>query len=136
MKIQGADRLKRKLRVLPKIAREEIRKALAQGAEEIADLARRLVPVDEGDLRASIGWTFGRPPKGSRILGQAKGNGIAATIYAGSSEAFYSRWVEFGTVKMRARPYFYPAYRLGRKRAKSRISRAMTKAAKRVAASK
>ena len=43
-------------------------------------------------------------------------NGIQVEIEAGGmvgyikSNAFYSNWLEFGTTKMKARPYMYPAY--------------------------
>lgn len=121
------------------VAREEIQKAIAQSADEIVDLMRRSVPVDKGDLRASIAWTWGAPPKGSSVLATTKRSeagkaGLVATIYAGGGEAFHARWVEFGTVNMRAQPFFYPSWRLGKKRATSRITRATTKAAKKVAA--
>jgi len=80
------------------------------------------------------------------------------TIFAGDDKAFYARWAEFGTAPhslakgadrssrrrrnlpgrqhpgARAHPFFYPAYRANRKKLKSRVSRAITKAAKKVAA--
>ena len=55
---------------------------------------------------------------------------MTITIYAGDDKAFYARFVEFGTVKMKAIPFFFPAYRTNKKRAKSRVRRAHTKAAK------
>lgn len=134
-KITRVERLQRKLQALPRIARQEIEKAMEKSAAEMVTLARSLVPVDSGDLRQSIGWTWGEAPKGSIRLGTVGGGAATITIFAGNSEAFYARWVEFGTQKMRAQPYFFPAYRALRKRAKSRIRRAGTKAAKKVAAS-
>lgn len=135
-KILGLDRLNRKLKRLPDVARDQIREAIAQSAREIVDLAVNLVPVDSGALAGSIGWTWGKAPKGAMTLGTVKSNGseLVATVYAGDSEAFYARWVEFGTQKMTAQPFFYPSYRALRKRSKSRIKRAITKAAKKVAA--
>lgn len=139
MKIQGLDRFKRKLRRLPVVAREEMRKAIAQSADEIVALMRRLAPVDKGDLRDSIGWTWGAPPKGSSVLATTRRTavgkaGLVATIYAGGGDAFHARFVEFGTQHMPAQPFFYPAWRFGKKRARSRITRATNKAAKKVAA--
>lgn len=148
------------------------------GADEIVALARSLVPVSSGALRNSIGWTWGDAPDGSLILGSVRKisrsrrkiktkadvrreAGLAITIYAGDDEAFYARWVEFGTQATQARgsrrnnrfrnifvatkeyrahaatpaqPFFYPAYRALRKSVKSRIRRAANKAAKLVAA--
>lgn len=145
MKIRNLDRLKRKLKRLPAVAREEIRAGLEKSAAEIVDLMQRMVPVDEGKLKASIGWTWGAPPEGSTVLAQAAGAaGLAITIYAGDASTIVtnSRGVqfqnaflqEFGTAKMKANPFFRPAWRLNRRRARSRISRAIGKAARRVAA--
>lgn len=124
---------------MPQIAKDEIKKALETSADEIVSMAQRLVPVDKGDLRDSVGWTWGKAPKGAMTLGKVAEASLAGdltiTIYAGNSEAFYSRFVEFGTQKMPAQPYFYPAYRASKKRAKSRVRRSITKAAKLVASS-
>jgi HK97 gp10 family phage protein len=60
---------------------------------------------------------------------------MAITIYAGtrdkslgSADAFYARFQEFGTVKMTANPFFYPAWRANRKRVKGAITRAVKRA--------
>lgn len=66
---------------------------------------RRRTP---GELKDSIGWTWGDAPAGSLIIGK-QGSGTRRspriTIYAGSRRtagrnsagAFYATWVEFGT---------------------------------------
>jgi HK97 gp10 family phage protein len=152
-KIQGLDRLKRKLGQFPTVVREEIAKAMEQSANEIVSLAKSLAPVDDGDLQMSISWTWGDAPKGSMVLGQVKSSGKGAgnmqiTVFAGGGDAFYARFIEFGTAPhvnggrfagsqhpgTSAQPFFYPAYRATRKRAKSRVTRAVNKAAKRIAA--
>lgn len=124
---------------MPTAAKSSIKTALEQSADEIVELAKSLVPKDTGDLRDSIGWTYGKVPRGAMTLGKVFASKLAGdltiTIYAGNSEAYYARWVEFGTLKMAAQPYFYPAYRALRKRTKSRTSRAINKAAKAVAKS-
>jgi HK97 gp10 family phage protein len=124
---------------MPTEAKISIQSALEQSADEIVELAKSLVPKDTGDLRDSIGWTYGKVPRGAITLGKVFASKLATdltiTVYAGNSEAYYARWVEFGTQKMAAQPYFYPAYRALRKRAKSRTSRAINKAAKAVAKS-
>jgi len=144
VKILNLARFKRKLSRLPKVAKGEIRKGLETSAEEVVDLMKRMVPVDQGKLRASIGWTWGAPPDGSFVFSKVVGDaGLAITIYAGSNETFVDGknvdyqnafLQEFGTVKMRANPFFRPAWRFNRKRARSRVSRAMGKAARKVAA--
>ncbi|MDH0367977.1 HK97-gp10 family putative phage morphogenesis protein [Brucella anthropi] len=136
-KVIGLPKLRKKLEAFVSVGKEEIKKAMETSADEIVAMAKRLVPVDKGDLKDSIGWTWGKAPKGSMSLGKvqtdAVESGFTITIYAGNSEAYYSRWVEFGTQKMRDQPYFYPAYRAMRKSAKSRVTRAITKTAKKVA---
>lgn len=152
-KVMGAKALERKLAELPEAARRAIAPAMEESAREIVNLARTLAPADSGALRASIGWSWGDAPEGSMTLGTVRTEGRGAgnmriVVYAGDDRAFYARWVEFGTRPHRAggmykgalhpgnapRPYFFPAYRATRKRVKSRVSRAVNKSAKLVAA--
>ncbi|MFG1465260.1 HK97-gp10 family putative phage morphogenesis protein [Xanthobacter sp. DSM 24535] len=171
-KIQGRESLRKKLRALPAEVRRGMADALAQSADEITEMQRRLVPKKTGDLADSIGWVFGEAPETAKLGGRRKGKkptsaeiqdsrqDLRVTIFAGDDAAFYARWVEFGTKSSSAKPsrrnanyrrtvimtkalqahaatpaqpFFYPAYRANRKKVKSRISRSITKAAKKVA---
>lgn len=153
-KVTGTEALVRKLGALPDAARRLIAPAMEQSAQEIVDLARSLAPSRRGELRASIGWTWGDAPEGSLTLGSIRTEGRGAgnmriVVYAGDDRAYYARWVEFGTRPhtnrgsrpgtsnpgIAPRPFFFPAYRSVRKKVKSRISRAVTRSAKQVAAS-
>ncbi len=145
MAVQGLARLSRKLKALPKAANDAIKPIMEKVANDVVATAKSLVPVRTGKLRDSIGWTWGEAPAGTMVIGKVKdrmsGN-LAITIYAGGSKAFWARWVEFGTSSgnfagtgSRAQPFFYPAWRAHRRGAKSKISRAITKSAKKVAAS-
>jgi HK97 gp10 family phage protein len=111
---------------------------MEQSATEIVAMMKNLVAVDDGDLRDSIGWTWGKAPKGALTIATITGAGSASdlllTIYAGNEKAYYARWVEFGTASSSAQPFFYVSYRALKKRTKSRITRATNKAAKQVAA--
>jgi HK97 gp10 family phage protein len=127
---------------MPKIAREEIHGALKLSAEEMTSTAKSFAPVDSGDLRNSIGYTFGEyKPENSNVRGVTGGGGklndpdLTVSVHAGDAKAYYAAFVEFGTVDTPAQKFFFPAYRLVKKRVKSRISRATSKAAKKVAAS-
>lgn len=136
MTVIGRDKLQKKLERLPAAAKTAIMEAMAKSADDIVRIAKSLAPVDDGDLRKSIGWVWGnKAPRGSISLGNVRQGSLALTIFAGNDDAFYARWIEFGTQKMAAQPFFYVSYRARRKSAKSRISRAINKAAKRVAAS-
>lgn len=140
MKIVGKEKFDKQLAALPAMMREEIRKALLLSAEETTDLMRRFVPVRTGQLRASIGHSMeGAAPQTATLKsGSTMDNaraakreaGLSVTMFAGSGAAFYGRFQEFGTVDQPARPFFFPAYRLGRKRAKARLSRAIRNGAK------
>ena len=162
MTVQGLSSLQRKLRALPLRVKALIREAMGKGADEIVAMAKSLVAVDDGTLRDSIGWTWGKAPRGSLTIGSIKetGGDLTITIYAGDDEAFYARWIEFGTAPhstskgggtkagqallssgggtshpgSSARPFFYVSYRALRKRTRGRITRAINKAAKDVAA--
>ena len=136
--MQGEAALKASMMAIPQKIRDEVARELeVQAANVVADM-KRLVPVSSGALRDSIGWTWGDAPKGAITLGTVRGRRyarMAITIYAGtrdtsrgSADAFYARFQEFGTVKMTANPFFYPAWRANRKRVKGAITRAVKRA--------
>lgn len=133
--VQGIAALNKKLtELVPAKVEAATRKAMEKGAQELVEMMKRLAPVDSGDLRDSIGWTWGDAPAGSfTILKASSGaeyGALQITVYAGNRQAFYARWQEYGTSKTPAHPFFFPAYRAMRKRIKSRITREMRKAIK------
>lgn len=145
-RIIGLAKLHKKLQRMPDVAKARIRTAMEQGANEIVAMMRNLVPVDSGALRDSIGWTWGKAPQGAMTIGKMAASNLAGeltiTIYAGTrdkklgeADAYYARFVEFGTKNMAASPYFYVSYRANKKKVRSRIRRATTAAAKEVAGS-
>lgn len=150
--IIGLTKLQKKLDRLPKVAKEQIREAMASAADEIVAMMKSLVPVLRepgkrrvaGALRDSIGWTWGQAPRGSFAVATMKGAGVGGdltiTIYAGSrdkglgsADAFYVRWIEFGTEKMRAQPFFYVSWRANKKGARRKVRAAVRKSARQVA---
>lgn len=112
---------------------EAIKEASIESAKEMVEKAQALAPEVDGDLKRSIGYTVGKyRPANANVRGtNARGGDGIVTVHAGDAKAFYADWVEFGTANSGKRPYFYPAYRLLRRKIKGRISRAMTKAIKR-----
>ncbi len=148
-KIQNRDRLLKRLRAIQGKPRQAMRKALEQSAQEIVAAQKQLVPKRSGALERSIGYSFGGyTPDNSNVrgvsVGKAGDQDLTVVIHAGDKDAYYAAWVEFGTAAHEAdgkfegaqnpgtpaRPYFYPPYRALRKRTKSRISRAASKALK------
>lgn len=122
--------------------------ALEQGAQRIVAAQKALVPVASGDLRDSIDYTFGNYKATKGMLAASGGTGdpdLTVTIHAGSSEAYYARWMEFGISRswtvggkfegathpgFTAQPFFYPAYRAHKRKVVSRVRRVAKKAIK------
>ena len=127
VQVQGLDQLAKALRELPqRVARNGLRAAVYAGAKVIRDEAKLQAPVATGDLGAN------QPPPGtlkrSVIMKQipelsgAQNQTFFVTVRHGkqyrkqgkkgnlSQDAWYWRFVEFGTVKMSARPFLRPAF--------------------------
>lgn len=133
MKIDRKEHLRRKILALPGAVREEMMMALRTSGREINTLQRQFVPKDDGVLAATINMI--EDPALLRVTLVAGGTATTRPVRDGADAEYdYAFAQEFGTQKMPANPFFFVGYRLGKKRVKSRISRAITKAAKRVAA--
>ena len=107
-------------------------------AAEIVAEMKLLVPVDSGDLRDSINWTWGDVPAGSFMIDEIRSGKNAGQqyatlrikIYAGSREAFYARFIEFGTrTGVLAQPFFFAAYKKwgGKAKFRARVRAAIRK---------
>lgn len=161
-KVQGLDKLKKKLAALPKETRAELRAALQKSADEIVAMQKRLAPKETGELANSIVATPGGkgPAYSQGAASPTAGDpDLSITITAGNTRVRYAHLVEFGTrphtIRAKdggalgpggifgtevehpgatAQPFFYPGYRALKKRVRGRISRGISKAAKKVAA--
>ena len=133
-----SQRLRARLAKIPDIAREAAAAAMEECAAEIVAEMKLLVPVDSGDLRDSIGWTWGDIPAGSFMIdeirsGKNAGDQYATLrikIYAGNKDAFYARFIEFGTkTGVKAQPFFFAAYKKwgGKAKFRARIRAAIRK---------
>lgn len=126
------ERLLRRLDAIPKEVQEAVRPALEKSGQELVDRMKLLAPEDTGALRDSITMTppgQSTPPYsqpgGSRV---AKPNEVLVTV--GNSDVRYPHLVEYGTAQAPAQPYFWPAFRLTRRRIERRLKRAISKAVK------
>ena len=153
-----------RLKKVPTQIRQHVRKVIEAEAKTIVDMQKRLVAVDSGALRNSIRYEIGDVSlassanlhggggarrKGSKFKGSAGGiiagdPDLTATIVAGDREAFYARFVEFGTQEhpqgglfkgtrhpgTAPQPFFYGPYRARKKQAKRAVSTAIRKAVK------
>jgi HK97 gp10 family phage protein len=130
--LRGVPRLRRKLRRMEPEVRASVAAAVLEGAEEIRDEAKRRVPTDTGSLRDYIqvvrgassdrlSWRVGVPvPKTRR--GKPK-----------RQWPFYAIFIEFGTVRMRARPFLFPAFEARKRAVFARIRKAVDRALAKVA---
>lgn len=89
--------------------------AVVEAANLIIATQKRLVPVDDGDLRDSIHQEQDvKSENATRVL-----------IVAGGEEAPHARLIEFGRQNAPASPFFFVGYRVERKRAKAIIAKAV-----------
>lgn len=138
--VEGVKELTANLTVnIPKHVRDANRDAMEKGATETVAMMKRLVPVETGELRDSIGWTWGDAPAGSLVVGTVGGSKYSTmriVIYAGNEKTRVgsrnqfqlARIMEFGTQFMPAQPYFFPSWRTMKKRTRDRIKRATKQA--------
>jgi len=89
--VEGVEEFKAAMESFDSGMQRYVHRQLADWAADVKALARQLVPVRTGHLRSSI---------------YAKIQEWVAEIGA---EATYALFVEFGTRRMRAQPYLYPA---------------------------
>ena len=137
-----AEHRRRFRRVMPAVRKELVRvleREAGKIVREMKSIAPTLQKPDKrrriGALRGSIGWTWGDAPAGSIAILQSPRGGqygkIFITIYAGSrgteEDAFYAHFLEFGTVKMAAQPYFFPVFRANRARVRGNLTRAVNR---------
>lgn len=127
----GLSDLQRRLARIPAAIKRAAEAALDQGADEIAQTQKKLAPHEDGTLQDSIQWkrdgelrrliTAGGPTTTKKVRNSEKGN---------APEYDYAMAVEFGTQKMGPQPFFWPGYRVAKKRAVGRVKRAVSKAIK------
>ena len=126
----GIRRFQHRMQAMPKAVRDAVGPAALRGAQDIADMVEHFAPEDEGDLKTSVmvtGPGQSTPPYshpgGSHIVPEG-----AAAVSVGSTDVRYPHLQEYGTKHHAAQPFFWPAYRMMRKRAADRVKRAMSKA--------
>ena len=93
VRIEGMGRLRMALLRVTGEGEKAVRREVKRSALNVQNGARRRVPVDTGRLRNSI-------------THEIDADGMDATI---GSNVEYAPHIEFGTVRMRAQPYLFPA---------------------------
>lgn len=126
----GLNRMNRRFAAVLANVKEVVQPALVKGAEEIAATQRQLAPEDTGALKGSITVTppGGTTPAYSQPGGSRTAKDGEALVTVGNVGVRYPHLVEYGTSEAAAQPFFWPGFRLTRKRAQNRIKRAISKA--------
>lgn len=137
VKVEGLRELGDRMKGLSEAMNNRIaRAATAAGAVVIRDAAKQKVAVDTGNLKKNV--IVKRLPKGEspftseHIVTVRQGKLTKKQKAAGLEDAFYGRFVEYGTAKMPARPYMRPAFDQNKEKAvqaiKDRITKRLAKA--------
>lgn len=127
---EGLASFQARMAAIPKAARKAVGPALLDAANELAALQRQLAPEKTGKLKRSIAVTG--PGEATPAYSQPGGSMTvpenAAAVTVGNPDVRYPHLVEHGTADTPAMPFFWPAYRLLRKRLGTKIKRAVGKA--------
>lgn len=115
VKVEGLRELGERMKGLSEAVNNRIaRAATAAGAVVIRNAAQAKVPVDTGNLKKNI--IVKRLPKGEspltseHIVTVRQGKLTKKQRDKGLEDAYYGKFVEYGTAKMAARPYMRPAF--------------------------
>lgn len=136
---------RKRLENIPDRIRLAAARELERGAEEMVQEMRRVAPFDPTPdgmhLREHIHWTWGDAPAGSFTIGEVKSGpdagveyaALRITVYANPKDSIgrpYASWVEFGTKKNGARPFYWKTYNAHKRRIRSRVLKAIREAIK------
>jgi HK97 gp10 family phage protein len=134
VKIEGLDKLKEALEQLPKeLQKGPLRSAVSASAKVVQDRARELASEDTGTLKRAIYRTRSR--SGSSAVQETAIVGVryGRPYRRRGLDAWYWRFLEFGTRKMAARPFLRPAFDTTKEKAvdvmKERLLKAIDRAA-------
>jgi len=111
---QSVEKFKRLTEDLKQEVRDAAIDELNKQAKDLADLIRFVAPVDEGGLKHSVGVIpSAKGPTQVRVIAGGK---LTVRPSVSSKPYDYARADEFGTVNMPAHPFFFPTYRLRKKK--------------------
>jgi HK97 gp10 family phage protein len=151
MKIDGLKALDEALKKLPiELQKKELRAAVAKSSTIVKNEMIAIAPVDKGRLRDSIYRAYSKSKSDSGratyVVGVRNGKkkryvrnrknrrlGRAGKSYETDGEAFYWRFIEFGTKNMPARPFVRRAFESKKMEVIDSIKQSLTKAIKRIA---
>lgn len=142
----GIEALRKRLNAVPKPVRDEVEQAQIKNAKEAVSIIRNDVPTRQGELKRAVMWTRGNPSEHLYQLSVYKPKQTGSkriSIFVSNTMAPHAHLVHNGTGSRRRKnggstgvmppqPFFWPnMYALSR-RHKSRMTRAGTRAIKRL----
>lgn len=111
VEVQGLAELMKAMQELPKeLHKGPLRSAVGAGAKVVQDAAKGLAPRDEGTLQKAIYRTRSRSESSAVQETAIVGVRFGRRYRRRGQDAWYWRFIEFGTVKMAARPFLRPAF--------------------------
>jgi HK97 gp10 family phage protein len=120
---QSVERFRRMTKDLQKEIHDEAVKELNAQGDMLVRQMISAAPQDVGNLQHSVRKIAGKTDTQIRIMA----GGVLTTRSSVSSKPFdYARADEFGTQKMAAKPFFFPVYRLLKKKVISTMKRRIT----------
>lgn len=118
------DDILKALDAIPQQVRRAVDPAIDKGADELVKRMRHLAPDDPrtagNDLKSKIKWKRTGVPMAARVEAIDENE-------KGEDNALFQ---EYGTADMPAQPYFWPSVNTLKKRVRSRVDRAISKACK------
>lgn len=128
VRLERKRKLFNKLRRLVPAVENGIDEAGEKSAHEMAATVRAFAPERSGRLKRAT-YAQRVPGKFAPVWRVAVDEGDGPT----GENAFYGFWVEFSTVDTPAQPFFFPAYRITKKRHRGRVTRAINKQVRAIA---
>lgn len=104
--VSGLSELKKALEQLPdKLQERATKNAMAAGARVIRNEAKRLVPVDEGDLKENIVVS-----KTIKLKGRRRKLKSSVVVGLANEARYYGHLIEFGKHNAAPQPFLRPAF--------------------------
>lgn len=134
-KIEGREAITNRLMALVPKAQTALAQVQLDGAKELAERIRGRAPTNTGVYRKTIqGDKLSNRPAQRRVGGKLKRTPTGKTLdvtkdkhATGIFAEYIWRFLEFGTVKMGARPHIFPTFRAFRKKLRRDMAKAVNR---------
>ena len=114
MKLEGIENLLAEIEKLGKTGSRIENKALREAGDVVKETIQKETPIRSGKLKESIN------------VSRVKNKDGAKHVEVGpNKDVFYSRFVEFGTVKMKANPFMARGYETSKENAMETIEKSL-----------